>query len=223
MIQKNAKGLYEALKSDILMGHFAPGTKLKMDMLKKRYGMGVNVVRESLARLATEDLVDSIDQKGFRVVQTSLARLSDLTRLRILLETDGVKHSIANGGIDWESNLVAAHQKLLYIENKMCQDEDKHSELWSQYDWEFHSSLIAACGSQLHCLYYQRIFDQFRQFVMVDLKTKGFRGSDIITEHGKIVEAALKRDVEQCLHYLEKHLNFYYLQQLALQKKKLKD
>lgn len=215
MIRKNSSGLYETLKTDILMGHFAPGSKLKIETLKERYGMGVNVIRESLARLATEDLVDSEDQKGFRVAQISSSRLADLTRLRILLETDGAKHSFINGGIDWESNLVAAHHKLAYIEDRMIEDEDAHMTIWHQCDWEFHAALIAACGSQLHCLYHKRIFDQFRQYVMVDLKTNGFRGIDIIHEHQAIVQAALQRDSLGCAKALETHLGFYYHQQTS--------
>jgi DNA-binding GntR family transcriptional regulator len=210
MIRKNSSGLYETLKSDILMGYFAPGSKLKIETLKERYGMGVNVIRESLARLATEDLVDSEDQKGFRVAEISSSRLADLTRLRILLETDGARHSIKNGGIDWESELVAAHHKLAYIEDKMIADEEAHMLIWHQCDWEFHAALISACGSQLHCLHHKRIFDQFRQYVMVDLKTNGFRGHDIIDEHQAIVQAALQRDYPQCAKALETHIGFYY-------------
>jgi DNA-binding GntR family transcriptional regulator len=213
MIHKNNNGIYEALKTDILMGKFAPGSKLKIEPLKERYGVGVNVIRESLARLATEDLVDSEDQKGFWVARTSSARLSDLTRMRVLLETDGVKHSMQNGGIQWESNIVAAHQKLAYIEEKMRLDEDAHCKIWHQCDWEFHATLIADCGSQLHSLYHQRVFDQFRQYVTVDLKTNGFRGNDIIEEHQAIVDAALQRDYEGCAKALENHLSFYLLSQ----------
>lgn len=214
MNQENGSGIYEALKSDIVMGHFTPGSKLKIEMLKERYGMGVNVIRESLARLATEDLVEAENQKGFRVAQTSQSRLSDLTRLRILLETDGVRHSMQNGTIDWETDLVAAYHKLEYIEKKMREDETVHNRIWHQCDWEFHHSLIAACGSELHLLYHRRIFEQFRQFVTVDLKTNGFRGQALIKEHQDILNGALQRDYEICRGALEEHLS-YYLRQLA--------
>jgi len=93
--------LYETLRSDILKGAYEPGSKLKMETLKERYSSGVNVLRESLARLSSEGLVDSEDQKGFRITPVSSARLSDLTRLRILLECDGAKHSFINGGVEW--------------------------------------------------------------------------------------------------------------------------
>ena len=209
MIRKNSIGLYDTLKADILMGHFAPGSKLKIETLKERYRAGVNVIRESLARLATEDLVDSEDQKGFRVAEVSVSRLSDLTRLRILLESDGATYSLQNGSIEWESNLVAAHHKLAYIEEKMRENEEAHCKIWHQCDWEFHAALISACGSQLHRLYHKRVFDQFRQYVMVDLKTNGFRGLDVITEHRAILDAALNRDVTACNRALESHLGYY--------------
>ena len=209
MIQESTINVYEALKDDIVMGRFTPGSKLKMEMLKERYGMGVNVIRESLARLATEDLVDSENQKGFRVAQTSETRLGDLTRLRILLETDGVRHSLKNGTLDWETSLVAAYHKLEYIEQKMQEDADAHLKIWHQCDLEFHSALISACGSELHIHYHRRIFDQYRQFVMVDLKTHGFRGQNLIDEHKEILDAALRRDYEACRSALKSHLSYY--------------
>ncbi len=212
MIRKNNSSLYETLKVDILMGHLAPGSKLKIEALKERYGMGVNVIRESLARLATEDLVDAEDQKGFKVVEISQSRLSDLTRLRVLLETDGTRHSFAKGGIEWESNLVATHHKLAYVEERMRENENEHCQLWHQCDFEFHAALISACGSQLHRLYHRRIFDQFRQYVMYELKTNGFRGTDIIKEHQAILDMALLRDQQLCAKALETHLSYYQRQ-----------
>lgn len=197
------------MKSDIVMGHFPPGSRLKIDMLKKRYGMGVNVIRESLAKLATENLIDSENQRGFRVAKISQARLSDLTRMRILLETDGIKHSMENGGIDWESDLVAAYHKLEYIEQKMREDETAHCKIWHECDWNFHATLVSACGSHLHLLYHKRVFEQYRQYVMSNLKTYGFRGEDIIREHEAILNAAVARDYERCTAALEEHLLYY--------------
>jgi DNA-binding GntR family transcriptional regulator len=205
--------LYESLKTDIVMGRFPPGSKLKIDMLKQHYGMGVNVIRESLARLASEDLIAAESQRGFRVAEISQSRLSDLTRLRILLETDGLKHSIENGGIDWEGDLVAAYHKLEYIEQKMRINEEKHYTIWNACDWDFHATLISACGSELHQLYHKRVFEQFRQYVMSNLKTYGFRGKDIINEHEMILNTALARDFELCSKAIEKHLSYYLLHQ----------
>lgn len=198
--------LYETIRSDILMGVYEPGSKLRIESLKERYSSGVNVLRESLTRLASEGLVDSEDQKGFRITRVSTTRLSDLTRLRILLECDGAKHSFINGDVEWESELVAAHHKLVYLEGKMREDPQQYFPMWHQCDYEFHAALISACGSELHLHYHKQVYDQFRQFVVAELKTTGFRGADIVNEHGAILEAALKRDIDDCSEIISKHL-----------------
>ncbi|MFV0438541.1 MAG: GntR family transcriptional regulator [Desulfopila sp.] len=201
--------VYESLKADIVMGRLLPGSKLKIEMLKTTYGAGVNVIRESLTRLASEDLVVAESQKGFRVAEVSRKRLEGLTRLRILFEVDGMAHSLKNGDIDWETNLVAAYHKLEYIEKKMCEDDGAHQLIWSECDWQFHAALIAACGSDLHLMYHRRVFEQYRQFVMFDLKTHGFRGTGLIAEHAEILDAALGREYRRCKTALELHLSHY--------------
>ncbi|WP_434361304.1 GntR family transcriptional regulator [Parasalinivibrio latis] len=204
-------GLYETLRSDILMGVFEPGSKLKMETLKERYKSGVNVLRESLARLSSEGLVNSEGQKGFSVAQCSIERMEELTRLRVLLESDGARQSFAKGDMEWESNLVAAHHKLVHIEGKMRQDTEAHFWMWHQCDYQFHAALIAACGSTLHMHYHRQIYDQFRQFVVAEIKTNGFRGTDIVDEHALIMEAALSRNIEACVSALEAHLGGFVM------------
>ncbi len=207
--------LYETLRTDILQGEFAPGSKLRMETLKSRYNSGVNVLRESLARLSIEGLVDSEDQKGFRIANLSMRRLNELTQLRILLECEGIRLSLQHGGVEWESNLVAAHHKLRYMESKMREDQSTYFHAWHQCDYEFHAALIAACESELHQHYHKQIYDQFRQYVVAELKQQGFRGVDIVDEHGKVVDAALAGDVAACTQTIRTHLEGFYQRAVA--------
>ena len=66
--------LQEGLKIRAPMGGtVARGNTLKIDMVKIIWN-GVHLIRECLIRLATEDLVEFVSQKGFRVVQRSASR-----------------------------------------------------------------------------------------------------------------------------------------------------
>ncbi len=210
--------LYETLRTDILHGLFEPGSKLRMEALKTRYNSGVNVLRESLARLSIEGLVESEDQKGFRVSSVSTERLRQLTQLRILLECEGVRLSFLHGGVEWESNLVAAHHKLNYMEGKMRADQDTYFHAWHQCDYEFHAALIAACGSDLHKHYHKQMYDQFRQYVLTELREQGFRGVDIVDEHEHILAAVLARDADGCATALRAHLEGFYERALTFRR-----
>lgn len=201
-------GLYNQIKHEILFGHFEPGQKLKIDSIKSQFSAGPNAIREALVRLSAEGLVVSEDQKGFRVAPAGLAELQELTRMRDLLEQDGVGRSIDVGDLEWEGRIAAALRKLNRVEEQMLQDSTL-LEQWTIYDMEFHVALMSACGSNLHIRMYEDIFLKFRQFVVRELKTNGFRGEEIINEHQAIGEAALSRDKDTCLRLLSEHTNTY--------------
>lgn len=129
---------YQRIKRDIIFGELAPGSKLKLDGLRKRYQASMSTLRETLNRLASEGFVDALDQRGFFVTPVSREDLIEIANLRVLLECHALRLSIANGDTDWEGNLVAAHHKLHLMEQKMLAGDDSQKEDWKRYDWEFH-------------------------------------------------------------------------------------
>lgn len=207
-------GLYGRIKHELLFGEYGPGDKLKVEAIRKRFSVGANAVREALVKLTADGLVVAQDQKGFRVAAAGLGELRDLTRMRELLEIDGVGRSIDEGDLEWEGRVAAALRKLTRIEAEMLKGAARVEE-WTVYDMEFHIALMSACGSALHLRIYKDQFIKFRQFVVRELKTHGFRGQDIIAEHIGIGEAALARDKEACLARLRRHVNTYLNRQTA--------
>lgn len=136
--------------------------------------------------------------------------LREVTRLRIMVESDGAALSIAQGGVGWESALVAAHHRLAHIESRMHRDGRADFDLWRQCDWEFHAALLSACGSELHQMLHKAAFEQFRKVVSMEFQTVGFRGHHIIEEHKAILDAALARDAAACARALETHISVYF-------------
>ena len=201
--------LYDNLREDILFGRLGPGEKLKLADLRDRYTAGTNTLREVLTRLATEGFVEAIDQKGFRVVETSPEHFAELARFRILLETDAIRHSIRDGDLEWEGRVVAALHKLTQLEVRITEwQEDRFAE-WSAYDYGFHHALISACGSQLHLRTHRALFDQIRRYLLIEYNTQGFRGQELVNEHQAIGQAALDRDADLCIELMTDHLEFY--------------
>ena len=175
-----------------------PGDKLKLPDLRDRYAAGTNTLREVLMRLATEGLVEAVDQKGFRVIDTSRENLAELARFRTLLEVDGLRRSIEHGDLEWEGRVVAALHKLTHIEHRIVEHEEDNLIEWSAYDYDFHHALISACGSNLHVRTHRAVFDQVRRYVVIEYNTHGFRGKALMNEHKAIGKAALARDAVSC-------------------------
>ena len=62
---------YQQIKRDIIFGELTPGTKLKLEALRKRYGASLSTLRETLNRLTSEGFVEAPEQRGFLVSPVS--------------------------------------------------------------------------------------------------------------------------------------------------------
>ena len=194
---------YERIKHDIIFGQLSPGSKLKLEPMKVRYGASVSTLRETLSRLASEGFVSAEEQRGFYVTQVSREDLIEVSNLRILLECHALKVSFKNGDTDWEGNLVAAYHKLQLMENRMLSGDNTEIETWKRYDWEFHVALINACNSKNLMSLHSILYDKYLRYQMLVLTN---RGEAAVAEHKAIFNAALERDANKAAKLLETHV-----------------
>jgi len=202
--------VYRSVKNRILAGEFGAGEKLKPDEVRDRYGISASAMREVFIRLAAERIVTAEEQRGFRIPEASEKRLTELMNVRILLECEGARLSMKYGDVEWEARMSAAHHKLAHIEKKMKDSRmiEPFVSIWTRIDWEFHDTLMSACGSDILRETHRSIYDQFRQQVVAELDSFGFRDCTI-PEHFDILTAAVNRDAEACCHAIDRHLQTY--------------
>ncbi len=203
--QSSTVGLstYTAIRNDIIFGRLVPNTKLKLDNMKASYKASISTLRETLNRLASEGFVVAEEQRGFFVAAVSAEDLREISDLRILLECTALRQSIKNGDTDWEGAVACAHHKLQRMEQKMLSGDESQKELWKRYDWEFHQSLILACGSRNLLEIHGTIYDKYLRYQMQILT---YRGGEAVEEHRRLFEAALDRDADRAVKSLRQHI-----------------
>ena len=201
--------IYNDISERLAAGEFAAGSRLKADDLRRHYGVSSSTMREVLFRLAHNGFADFEEQRGFRVPAASMERMLEVRHMRILLESEGARLSIANGDMEWEARLNAAHHKLAHIEVKMRTAERlrEHIAIWTRFDWEFHETLVSACGSQLLQEMLKGLFFRYRQLLVGLVTNYGFR-SGTVDEHKAILDAALERDPARCAEAIRYHYSF---------------
>jgi DNA-binding GntR family transcriptional regulator len=79
------RNLYDLLRADVLAGAFSPGAVLQEIPLAERYGVSRTPVREALARLEHDDLVER-DGRGYRIRSGTPEDVLDIYEARIVLE-----------------------------------------------------------------------------------------------------------------------------------------
>ncbi len=195
---------YRAMRNDLIFGRLKPGAKLRLEGLRKTYGISVTTLREILNRLSSEGFVTAEGQKGFQVTPISERDLREVAELRILLEVHALEQAIADGDLDWEADVVAAHYKLHAMETKMMSGDTSVREQWKSADWQFHRALIAGAGSRALLAVHGSVFDKYLRYQMIGLT---FRGEIAAEEHRALKDAALARDAVRAAAILRKHIN----------------
>jgi GntR family transcriptional regulator, carbon starvation induced regulator len=195
---------YRRLREDIVEGKHKPGSRLRVEHMKDEYGVGAGTLREALSLLVSDALVVTEGQRGFWVAPISLDDLEDVTRIRILLETEALRLSIREGGDDWEADLVASFHRLTKVEEKGRRGPTQALE-WETCNKRFHEALISNSGSRwlsylLGILYRQA--ERYRRFAFATNPTK----RDLHGEHTEIFEAALSRDEKRDTSALARHV-----------------
>jgi DNA-binding GntR family transcriptional regulator len=132
--------LYAAITSGILR----PGVVYSAPTIAAQLGMSATPVREAVLDLVKEGLVETVRNKGFRVVELADSELDDLTELRLLIEGPTI-HKIATRGLDPAE----------YAELKQLADQIEHSAAvldliaHNKADLEFHTRLLAVLGNSV--------------------------------------------------------------------------
>ena len=104
---------YLAIRRMIVIGELPPGEKLKIDGLRSILDTGASPIREALSLLTSDQLVERIDQRGFRTAATSRENFEEILTLRCSLEDMALRRSIANASEKWEEDLVLGHHRMV--------------------------------------------------------------------------------------------------------------
>lgn len=196
--QSTTQRAYLELRSAIITGKIPPGERLKVETLKETLQTGASPVREALSLLTSDQLVERLDQRGFRVAQTSAEQFQEILRLRCHLEDIALRESMRNGGQDWEEALVLAHHRMVRVERDGSHEfEARHKE--------FHMALLAACQSPILLRFCAQLYDLNVRYRYLAGKAKSYKKRNAAAEHRAILDASVERDTEHASELLLVH------------------
>lgn len=194
---------YLVLRRDIVHGDLLPGERLPLTERAKAEGVSLSVIREAASRLASEGLLNAAPQRGFWVPELSLDDLEDLTWTRVQIEGLAVREAIANGDLEWEARLVAAHHALNGTE--ILDEKGSYNRDWLAVHSRFHAELASACPHPRLRRLRQQLFDASELYRYWSGPGKA-SSKQIVKEHKMIVEKALARDADATVALLTRHL-----------------
>ncbi len=195
----------DAIRADIISGELQPGSKLAVEHVRKRYGVGSSTIREALSLLLPDGLVTARGQRGFAVSPISIEDLQDLSNTRILLETNALRASIASGDDRWESGIIASFHHLSKAQDALDRGGEGSAAEWEARNHEFHEATTAACGSRwvlrmLDILHHHS--ERYRRLALTDTTIP----RNVRAEHQALMEATLERDADTACDVAAAHI-----------------
>lgn len=193
------------LQQAILAGDLAPDARLRIADLARQFGIGATPLREGLSRLVSHGLVLASGQRGFRVAPMSREDLEDIVRARTVIELEALRLAMAHGDDLWEAQIVACLHRMRRFTARSQQDFSEGVAEFDAVHKQFHTALIAACGSprllEMHAMLYDQAY-RYRRVMMTCFKLP----ATLDDEHQELVDLVLQRQVEPACRKLAEHL-----------------
>jgi DNA-binding GntR family transcriptional regulator len=196
--------VYERLRLDIILGNLAPGQRLTLDMLKERYKVGVTPLREALYRLSASLLVETEDQRGFRVTEISLQQFEQVVAAREHIETLLLRESVKNGDLDWEGRVLSSHN-ILMKQNMYSEDGGSLSPAWQAAHRRFHYEVLSASKHFFLDHFHEMLWYHASRYRNI-LKPPPLSAEVLKKDHQQLFDAVMERDVEMATLVLRRHI-----------------
>ncbi len=189
---------YQALRKLIVTGDIKPGAKLKIEGLRKRLQTGASPIREALSLLTSDNLVERMDQRGFRASPTSQQNFEEILMLRCELENIALRQSIANQTQEWEESVVLSHHRMVRSHSSGGEDfEDLHKA--------FHMALLLNCEGPVLLKFCSQLYDLNIRYRYLAGSAMNYKRRDVSSEHKNIMESAIAGDADAACEHLLDH------------------
>jgi DNA-binding GntR family transcriptional regulator len=179
--------VFQKLRSAILNGDLAPGTKLSVPVLAQELNVSRSPVREAVQRLTTERLAYEEPRRGCFVVELDADDLIPIYDVREVLEGLAARRAAElrdPACLERLEALMSSHRAAI-----QAGDLERHVAL----DVAFHELLREVADNQL----LTEVLDSIRGVVQLAIRTTSLRtgpGHLALAEHERIVEAIVSGD-----------------------------
>jgi DNA-binding GntR family transcriptional regulator len=179
---------YTAIKANIITLQLTPGELFTEAKLATQLEMSKTPVREALARLRLEGLVEVSPREGYRAAPITLKDARDLFALRLLLEEEAAALSATN---------LADQTQLLMLEalcKKSYDPRDMDSiSAFLRANTQFHATVARGSGNARLADVLETVLDQMERLFHLGLALTS-RSDEVVHEHEDLLKAILAGD-----------------------------
>jgi DNA-binding GntR family transcriptional regulator len=188
----------QVLRQAIIEQALPPGTKLPEDDLSAQFGMSRTLVREALAQLQSEGLVDAPPRRTATTAKPTLDEAREIFEIRRILEREVVRFVVAR----WRSEFGAELDGHVHAEEAARAAGESRVSI--RLAGEFHTKLGEMAGNALLCRYLSEVVS--RSSLIIAMYGRPHSADCAVNEHREIVAAMRNGDASAATKIMEAHL-----------------
>ncbi len=201
-----AEQAFRRLRRSIVMCEFPPGQRLRVEELSRTLAISSSPLREALSRLVEQGLVQAFENRGFHVAPLTVEGIADLTRVRLLVESEALRDAMLRGDDAWEARVVAAAHGLGLVEQRLGDQAPLLDASWSGRHRDYHLALYGGSGSAMLRNLVQVLFDNAERYRQFSARHRTVRRAKN-AEHQDLMAAVLRRDADTAVGLLHQHIS----------------
>ena len=194
-----ADKLRDQLEQDIVVGRLRPGERLDEASLSGRFGVSRTPIREALAQLASNGLVELRPRRGAFVREVSIRELLEMFDVMAELESMCVRLAARRMKREQQAELIDAHAKC----KKASESDDVDAYYYSNQ--VFHQVIYNACGNHFLCRQTEQLRNRLKPYRRLQLHVP-HRVAASLREHQVIVDALLNGDEVAASEAIKAHI-----------------
>lgn len=187
----------EMLRRAILSGELESGSRLVQAELAANLEVSTTPVREALRDLASEGLIRFDPHRGAVVTELRADELEDIYEIRRILEPHAMRQAIPHITDKTLATLRKLHERM---------QAERHSATFVDLNRTFHMAIYEAGVSSRLVQILRGLEDAAVMYIGASLKSVEGLRDQAIHDHGDILDAIERKDIEGAVEAIQHHL-----------------
>ncbi|NKB32002.1 MAG: FCD domain-containing protein [Pseudomonadales bacterium] len=197
-----ADDVFDQIRTAIVKGELAPGSKINEPQLSKQYGISRGPLREAIRRLEGCKLVEIKPNVGANIVSLNISQLIEIYEIRESLEGLACRLAATNATAEDYLRL----RELLTQHEEQIQSENGLRYYQREGDLDFHFQIVRLSGNaRLFDILCGELYHLLRMY-RVQTANEPSRPIQAFKEHYQIVDAIEQADGELAELLMNRHI-----------------
>lgn len=200
MVKTVTEQIYNEIRHAIMTQEIPAGEKLTVKMLHEMYGVSSSPIREALTKLKDDGLIEYKPNVGMSVIVMTPKDVDEIFDLMAEMDIIAMRFAMDKGNGD---EMIGAMRENL---EKIAGDpSEKDGDEWIRLSDDFHLLMYDYADNSRLTIAARKIRAQMTIFSNAYERIEENQ-EDIAREHGKVLDALEKGDVEEASRILRAHL-----------------